>query len=72
MTNTKLLRQVIKDSGYRLRFIAEYLGISYQGFSNKINGLYEFKISEISKLCALLKISNELRESIFFGFNVDC
>ena len=32
MTNTNLLRKKIDESGYKLRFVASKLGITYQGF----------------------------------------
>ena len=47
MTNTQLLRDKIEQSGYKLRFIAGKLGITYQGFLKKINNESEFKASEI-------------------------
>ena len=35
MTNTELLREKIDQSGYKLRFIAKKIGITYQGLLNK-------------------------------------
>lgn len=71
MTNTKLLKQAIDDSGYKYAFVAKSLGISYQGLLNKINNQSEFKASEIATMCALLGIPNIDREAIFFANNVD-
>ena len=71
MTNSKLLKMAIDKSGYRLRFIAKQLSISYQAFLNKINNSSEFKASEIATLCNLLKIDNKAKERIFFADNVD-
>ena len=56
MTNTALLRKKIDESGYKLRFIAKQIGITYQGFLKKINNETEFKAKEIMILCDLLKI----------------
>lgn len=66
MTNTKLLRDKIKESGYKLYYIAERLNISYQCLLNKMNNKTEMKAAEISVLCQILKISKKEKEAIFF------
>lgn len=71
MTNTELLRKKIDDSGYKLRFIAEKIGITYQGFLKKINNETEFKATEIQVLCDLLKIDMQEKEEIFFASQVE-
>ena len=71
MTNTNMLKKKIEESGYKLRFIANKLGITYQGFLKKINNETEFKASEIQTLCNLLNICLQDRESIFFAEVVD-
>ena len=71
MTNTALLRKKIDESGYKLRFIAKQIGITYQGFLKKINNETEFKAKEIMILCDLLKIDIQEKELIFFIANVD-
>ena len=71
MTDTKLLEEAIKKSGFRRRFISERLSISYQAFLNKVTGRSEFRASEISAMCALLSIDAEDRETIFFAKTVD-
>lgn len=71
MTNTALLRKKIDESGYKLRFIAKQIGITYQGFLKKINNETEFKAKEIMILCDLLKIDIQEKELIFFTVNVD-
>ncbi len=67
MTNSELLKQRMDDSGYKLRFIAEKIGLSYQGMMNKVNNKHEFTVSEIQGLCTLLNISQSEREEIFFN-----
>lgn len=67
MTNTALLEDYIKKSGFRKSFIAEQLGISTYGFSLKCNNKNEFKANEIEILCKLLKIGIEDRMAIFFA-----
>ena len=56
MTNTDLLLDIIKKSGLKLCYIAEYLGISRYTLSKKIHNKSEFLPSEINSLCILLKI----------------
>ena len=37
MTDTIALREKIKESGYKLVFIANKIGLTYQGFLKKLN-----------------------------------
>lgn len=67
MTNTELLREKIDQSGYKLRFIAEKIGITYQGLLNKINNRSEFRANEIQALYDLLDLTEEERVAIFFA-----
>lgn len=71
MTNTSLLRKKIDASGYKLRFIASKLGITYQGFLKKINNETEFKASEMQILRELLNLTDAEFEQIFFTLNVE-
>lgn len=65
MTNTDLLKAKIESSGYKLKYIAAKIGLSYQGFLNKINNKTEFTAPEIKGLCDLLEISIEERTDFF-------
>ena len=67
MTDTMLLREKIDQSGYRLRFIANKMGLTYQCFLNKINNKSEFKASEIQALHDLLDLTEDERIAIFFA-----
>lgn len=72
MTNVKLLRDKIKESGLKLGYIAGKLGLTYQGLWKKLNNLSEFKQSEIPVLCEVLGIkSAKEKELIFFAKDVD-
>ena len=71
MTDTQLLREKIEKSGYKLRFIAAKLGITYPGFLKKINNETEFKASEIQILYDLFNMDGAERDAIFFAVNVD-
>ena len=59
MTNTELLREKIDQSGYKLRFIAKKIGITYQGLLNKINNRSEFRANEIQALYDLLGLTKK-------------
>ena len=67
MTNTLLLEDCIKKSGYKRSFIAKQLGLTAYGFSLKVKNKSEFKAKEISVLCNLLKIKAKEKEAIFFA-----
>lgn len=67
MTNERLLRDAINSKGYKLKFVADYIGITYQAFLNKISNKSDFRASEIQSLCELLDISGEMRDLIFFA-----
>ena len=71
MTNIELLRKKIDESGYKISFLANQLGITPQGLHLKLNGTNQFKSKEIQILCDLLKIddSAEMKE-IFFAQEV--
>ena len=72
MTNSKKLREIIDRNGYKLSFVASKLGLTRNGLMNKVNNVTDFTISEVQKLCKLLKIDdlNEI-EAIFFVLDVD-
>lgn len=72
MTNSKLLKQKIRESGLKMIFIAQYVGISRCALYNKINNLRPFTQYEIAKMCLVLKI-DELheKEAIFFAHDVN-
>ena len=70
MTDSIRLKEILKNSGYKSRYVAEFVGISYQALLNKINNVTEFRVFEIVKLCELLKISDFDRDKIFFSTSV--
>ena len=67
MTNTVLLERYIEKSGYKKSCIAEQLGLTAYGFMLKVNNKSEFKASEMTILCKLLKIDAKDKEAIFFA-----
>lgn len=66
MTNTEVLREKIQESGLKLIYIAEKLGIDPRTLALKMNGKYEFKQSEIAVMMDLLRLTAEERDLIFF------
>lgn len=71
MYNGTLLKTVINDSGVKLKFIALQLGLSEYGLRRKIEGISEFKNSEIVAISELLSLSVAQRENIFFAKYVE-
>lgn len=71
MTNTEKLREKIAQSGYKITFIAQKCGLTYQGFLNKLNNESEFRSGEILVLREILDIPCEEADSIFFAKDVD-
>ena len=67
MTNTALLESYIKNSGYKKGFIAKQLGLTSHGFNLKVNNKSEFKATEMTILCNILKINAKDKEAIFFA-----
>lgn len=68
MTNTVLLDAKIEESGYRPAKIAEWVGISYKNLRLKITNKRGFKVSEVEKMCEILRINKpEEVNQIFFA-----
>lgn len=68
MTNQEMLKGVIAESGLKLGYIAEQLGINRASLYNKLNGKSKFNQEEIKILCSLLKITSlKEKEAIFFS-----
>lgn len=65
MTDFERLRKIIKDSGFKLDFVASEIGLTASGLYEKFQRGNEFKPSQIVKLCELLRIDEETRKEIF-------
>lgn len=66
MTGEKLSK-VVEQSGLKKNFIADKLGISYQGYLNKEKGKTDFTSKEISIMRDLLHLSNKEVMEIFLS-----
>lgn len=72
MTDSIRLRELINDKGLKLKYVAEYIGLSSYGLSLKMKNEKEFKTSEVSALCELLEIKSlKMKEEIFFSAEDD-
>lgn len=60
-----LLDKYIENSGLKIGFIVEKLGISRQSFDKKRKGDTPFRASEVYVLCDLLNISGNDKPKIF-------
>lgn len=65
MVNTDALRASMRASGLKNGHIAEKLDISVMSLHRKVNGVTEFKASEIVKLSDMLQLTKAERDKIF-------
>lgn len=72
VTNSELLKHRIEQSGLRLDFIAQKLGISQYWLKKKVNNEKHFHAWEIQVLCKVLNITSlKEKDCIFFAENVE-
>ena len=71
MTDFEKLKQLIRDRGVTITYIAEKAGISRETFYNRCNGIGEFTVSEITGIANALRLTNKERDAIFFAKNVN-
>ena len=72
MTDTVKLNECIRESGLKMSFIAQKMGLSPYGFQLKRENVNAFKADEIEKLCDILHIESlEDRFAIFFAKDVE-
>lgn len=69
--NLEYLNSRINEIKIPITTIAERIGISRQSLYLKIKGEREFKVSEVSKLCDILRLTDEEKSSVFFADRVD-
>lgn len=71
MVNTQLLDKRIEESGLKVGFIIEKLGLSRNGFDKKRKGKTPFRVAEMYVLGDLLKLSDADKSMIFFADKVE-
>jgi len=69
--NLKYLNGRIAMSKIPITAIAEKMAISRQSLYLKMKGEREFKSSEVTKLCEILRLTEEERSLVFFADRVD-
>lgn len=67
MTDTKKLRDRIKESGVRHTVLAAAWGMSMPTFYSRISGQSEFSAPEIIAATLSLQLTRDERDAIFFG-----
>ena len=71
MTNSDLLREKIRLSGYKLAHVAKTAGMTPQSLQKKIENVSEFKASEVYLISKLLKLDAPAQQDIFFAPEVE-
>lgn len=59
------LSEKIEQSGVKIGFICEKLGISRAAWNKKKNGISSFRAVEVFAICSILGISEQDKEKIF-------
>ena len=68
MTDSEALRKLIESKGLKMKYVADYLGLSAYGLQLKVDNRQEFKTSEVAALWELLEINSLMtNEKIFFA-----
>lgn len=70
MTNSSVLSDLIKKSGYKMEFIASKCGMTRYSLSKKVNNQSEFTCNEALAIGDLLGISSSEMSDIFFCTDV--
>lgn len=71
MTNVTLLRQKIDDSGLKMVYIAEQLGMTPQGLYKKLKDGSDWIFSQVMIIKKLLQLSDDEVNAIFFNYDVE-
>ena len=72
MTNSKLIRETIKERGLKIKYVAEKMGLSHYGLQKKMDNITEFKVSEVDAFCAAVGgLARDDMIKIFFADEVD-
>ena len=67
MADVERLKERIKASGIKKSYLAERMGITYQGYVKKENGNSQFLASEIAILKDVLRLTNKEVTDIFLS-----
>lgn len=64
--DSELFDKYMENSGYKVNYIVDNLGISREAFNRKRKGEIPFRASEIFVLCTLLNITDEKDKNKIF------
>lgn len=64
--NTEKLDEKIEQSGYKIGYICDVMGISRAAFDKKRKGITPFRGSEIFVLCSLCNITDDSEKTDIF------
>lgn len=70
MFDTELFDKKIEESGLKIGYIVEKLGLSRNGFDLKRKGKTPFRAAEIYVLCDLLNLTEPEKTQIFYADKV--
>ncbi len=59
MINENKLRGRIVEKGYTLSSFSQEMGWSRTSLRNKLNGIWDFRCGEVSRICELLDIPKD-------------
>ncbi len=72
MTDSAMIKKLIRIRGISMEEIAEALSISAGLLERKLNNDKEFRFDEIELLCHILRLDDDIdKEQIFFAGNVE-
>lgn len=70
MTNSEMLRNIMRAHGYSVKTLAKKIGISHEALYQKIANERGFKAAEIMSISDALDMTSTDRDLIFFANNV--
>ena len=70
VTDTKLLKEIIDDSGVTITWLAKKIGCSRPRVYNILNG-YDVTATEIQAISKALRLTDSTRNKIFFAQKVE-
>ena len=65
MIDKEELRRAMRERGLKYGYVAEKMGISMASLKRKMEGVTDFKASEIVSMTSILGLSREQRDHIF-------
>lgn len=70
MTNSEMLKKIMREHGYSVKTLAKKIGISHEALYQKIANEHAFKASEIMSISDVLGMTAADRDNIFFAVDV--